>query len=409
MKTISKIAWRNVWRNRMRSGVVLTSVVLGIWAGLFVLAVTLGMLEQQKRGTLESQLSHIQIHSDEFLNDIKLEHNFEAAQVSEIDRLLTNNKEVVNYTKRSVIDGTGTTAHGFSNLSIIGVDPEKEVEVTSIHERLIDGNYFTEYKNHPVLVGRQLAEDLHLEVGKTINLSFQDLEKNFIQVGFKVEGIFETPSMGYDKSNLFIRQSDFEQLINAKDTYIHEYAINVVDLKNVNEIVDDFNAEMTSATAQSWSTISPELSYRDETGEMGMMVILVIIVFALSFGIVNTMLMAVLERKREIGMLLCVGMNKRSVFTMIVMETVFLAVAATPIGLLLSWISITYFGNKGINLEVVGDALYKAGMDSMVYPTVNSGAYFTITLMIFIAALIASIIPARRALKYNPAEAVRAV
>ncbi len=409
MKTIIKIAWRNVWRNKLRSGVVLTSVVLGIWAGLFVLAISFGMLEQQKRGMLESQLSHIQIHTNNYLEDVKLNHQFSDSQLTQIETVLSKNKDIVNYSKRSISEGTGTTAHGFSNLKIIGVTPEIEKQVTSIHSRLIKGTYFTKYKNRPVLIGRQLAEELHLEVGKTMNISFQDKDRNFIEAGFKVEAIFGTPSQSFDKSNVFIKTEDFTNLIASQNPYIHEYAININELDQSTEVSNLITNEIKDATAQNWAIIAPELSFMNETSEASLMVILVIIVFALTFGIVNTMLMAILERKRELGMMLCVGMNKQKVFLMIVMETLFLALAAAPIGLLTSWGSITYFGKVGINLDSVGDALYKAGYDSMVFPEVASSAYLNITVMIIIASLIASIIPARKALKYNPAEAVRAV
>jgi len=409
MNTIIKIAWRNVWRNKLRSGVVFTSVVLGIWAGLFVLAISYGMLEQQKRGMLESQLSHIQIHSNNYLEDVKLNHQFSDSQLNQIETVLSKNKDIVNYSKRSISEGTGTTAHGFSNLKVIGVTPEIEKQVTSIHSRLIEGTYFTKYKNRPVIIGRQLAEELHLEIGKTMNISFQDKDRNFIQAGFKVEGIFGTPSQSFDKSNVFIKTEDFTELIASQTPYIHEYAINLNEVEKSTKIARLITKKIKGSTAQNWAIIAPELSFMNETSEASLMIILVIIVFALTFGIVNTMLMAILERKRELGMMLCVGMNKQKVFLMIVIETLFLAIAAAPIGLLISWGSITYFGNVGIDLDSVGDALYKAGHDSMVFPEIESSAYINITVMIITASLLASIIPARKALKYNPAEAVRAV
>lgn len=148
MITIFKIAWRNIWRNKLRSSVVLISIMLGIWAGLFVMAMSEGMLEQQKRGTLQSQLSHLQIHSDAFLADIKLKNKFSANQISELETVLGKNNEVANYTKRSIVEGTGTTAHGFANLKILGINPEVEKTVTNIHERLIEGTYFTKYKTN---------------------------------------------------------------------------------------------------------------------------------------------------------------------------------------------------------------------------------------------------------------------
>lgn len=409
MNTIIKIAWRNVWRNKLRSGIVFTSVVLGIWAGLFVLAISFGMLEQQKRGMLESQLSHLQIHTNDYLEDIKLNHQFTDSQINKIETTLSNHKDVINFCKRSISEGTGTTAHGFSNLKVIGINPENEQQVTSIKNRLTDGTYFTKYKNRPVLIGRQLAEELHLEVGKTMNISFQDKDHNFIEAGFKVEGIFSTPSQPFDQSNVFIKFEDFTNLIASETPYIHEYAVNVSQVQKSAEISTSLTNQIKDVTAQNWAVIAPQLSFLHETSEASLMVILVIIVFALTFGIVNTMLMAILERKRELGMMLCVGMNKKKVFLMIVIETLFLSVAAAPIGLLISWASINYFGKVGINLDSVGDALYKAGYDSMVYTEIASSAYINITVMIVLASLIASIIPARKALKYNPAEAVRAV
>ncbi|MDX1349176.1 MAG: FtsX-like permease family protein [Putridiphycobacter sp.] len=409
MKTIIKIAWRNVWRNRLRSGVVFGSVVIGIWAGLFVVAMSQGMLAQQKRGMLESQISNIQIHADSYLADPKLENCIPPNELANIETVIASAPEVKHFVKRSITMGTGTTASGFSNLKIMGIDPEKEKETTTISERLLSGSYFTTFKNKPVLIGRELADELNLEVGKSLNLSFQNINGEFVQAGFKVEGIFATPSLQYDKSNLFILQSDFMELVEADAEMIHEYAIVIDDLEKSTAVSESINQKINGAKAQDWAEIAPDISYMDEASELGQNIILVIIVFALAFGIVNTMLMAVLERKRELGMLLCIGMNKTSVFLMIMIETICLSVIAAPIGLMLAWGTITYFGIVGINLESVGDALYKAGIDSMVFTAIDPWAYVTITIFILIASIIAAIVPARKALKYNPAEAVRAV
>ena len=132
-----------------------------------------------------------------------------------------------------------------------------------------------------------------------------------------------------------------------------------------------------------------------------------IILIALAFGIINTMLMAILERKHELGMLISVGMNKRKVFSMILLETLFLTLIATPIGMLLSFWSINYFGKKGIDLSSVAQGLESLGIGSRIYTELPTDLYITITLMTLLVALLSAIIPARRALKLNPAEAVK--
>ena len=119
--------------------------------------------------------------------------------------------------------------------------------------------------------------------------------------------------------------------------------------------------------------------------------------------------MAVLERKKELGMLMSVGLNKRKVFLMIVFETIFISLVAAPIGILLSYLLISYFGIHGIDLSVVGEGLEEFGIGTRIYTKLSLNNYWTISVLTLIVTFLSSLIPARRALKLNPAEAVRAL
>ena len=163
------------------------------------------------------------------------------------------------------------------------------------------------------------AQDLHLELGKSVKLSFQDSEGTFVQTGFKVEGIFNTQSGSFDKSNVFVLRNDLEKLVGVQD-YFHEVAVILNDFQQAKAVAEAINQQEPDLTARTWAQLSPELSFRDEISGAALMVILVIIVFALSFGILNTMLMAVLERKEETGMLMAVGMKRIQVFKMILSD-----------------------------------------------------------------------------------------
>lgn len=408
MKTIIKIAWRNVWRNKLRSGVVFASVVMGIWAGLFVVSLSLGMMEQQKRSIINTQVSHLKIHSNEFIKDEKLNNYISKNDLIELETFLLKNEHVKSVTKRTIVDGTVTTAHGFKNAKIIGINPEEEKLVTTIHSRLDTGTYLNVYKNNPILVGRSLSDDLKLSKGRSVNLSFITAENISMSIGFKTEAIFSSGNGVFDEAHVYVKKADLNELLMTED-YTHEIAIICDDIANSKLVSTAINNQFENITARPWNEVSPELAYTDEMMGTSILIILLIIIFALTFGIVNTMLMAVLERKRELGMLLCVGMNKQKVFIMIMFETVFLALAAAPVGLLISWLFISYFGSHGINLMEVEDAMYQFGYDTMVYTKLEPGIYLTITVMIIIAAMISAIYPARKALKYNPAEAVRAL
>ena len=123
MKTIIKIAWRNVWRNKLRSGVVFASVVMGIWAGLFVVSLSIGMMDQSKRSTIETQVSHLKIHAKSYIKDEKLVNDINPETLVELRKLLADEKRIKSTTERTIVDGTVTTAHGFKNVKIVGVDP----------------------------------------------------------------------------------------------------------------------------------------------------------------------------------------------------------------------------------------------------------------------------------------------
>ena len=169
------------------------------------------------------------------------------------------------------------------------------------------------------------------------------------------------------------------------------------------------NTKFKKNKAESWSEIAPELGYAQEIMGSVIYIFMGIILIALSFGIINTMLMAVLERKKELGMLMSVGLNKRKVFLMIVFETIFISLVAAPIGILLSYLLISYFGIHGIDLSVVGEGLEEFGIGTRIYTKLSLNNYWTISFLTLIVTFLSSLIPARRALKLNPAEAVRAL
>jgi len=134
---------------------------------------------------------------------------------------------------------------------------------------------------------------------------------------------------------------------------------------------------------------------------------MVIILFALGFGIVNTMLMVVLERVKEIGMLMAIGMNRMRVFKMIMLETVYLSLTGGIVGMLLGAGIISFFGKTGIDLSIYAEGLNNIGYASIIYPSIGIDYYVNTVIMVILTGIIASLYPARKALKLNPAEAVR--
>ena len=169
------------------------------------------------------------------------------------------------------------------------------------------------------------------------------------------------------------------------------------------------NSQLKGVKIKDWKKIAPELAYADEVMETWLFLIMIIIMLALIFGIINTMLMAVFERRKELGMLMAIGMNKSKGFTLILVETFFLSLIGAPIGMLLGALTINLTSETGIDLSIVGDGLQSVGLSNIIYPIIEPKFYFLTGILVFLFTLIAAIYPSKKALKLKPTEAIRTI
>lgn len=399
-----KIAWRNVWRNKLRSSVVILAIIMGITAGVFAVAFSMGMNNQRTETMLKSMISHIQIHDSLYLEEQELSRTMNPDSIGEV---LEKEAAVKSWTERLVITGMAGSAKTNSGVMIQAIHPEMEKQVTDLYEKLQEGNYLNEGSN-PVLIGRKLADKLDLKLKSKMVLTFQDIDGNLVQERFKVCGIFKSMSSTYDERALFIRMEDGQRLFKANGE-IHEVAIWLGNQERARPLAKKLQKALPEYKVRPWQEASPELGYADETMAMSLNIFMGIIMLALIGSIINTMLMAVLERKRELGMILCVGMNKTKVFLMILYETVFLAAVGGPIGILAAYAIVAYYGNVGIPLSGLEQGMEAFGLGTVVYPEIDSTYLLNIAVMVIITSIIAAIIPGRRAIRLKPAEAVRAI
>ena len=406
MSTLIKIAWRNVWRNKIRSGVVIISIVLGIWAGLFVMAMTLGLNEQRMNGAISTYLSHVQVHDAQYSKEQNI--NYYIQNKEKILNKIESDNNIKAYAKRTIVTAMAANSNGSYGVQIVGINPAEEKKLTSISDKLIEGTYLNKFKRNPIVIGKALADKLDLNLRSKIVITLQDINSNIVSTSFRVEGIFKTSSSMFDEATLFVKMDDLEQ-ITGLSGQIHEIAILANSINNADKIKSDLSKEIGENKAETWSDIAPELGYANEMMSRFIYIFMGIIFLALAFSIINTMLMAVLERRKELGMLMSVGMNKSRIFSMITLETLFISALATPIGMLLSFWTISYFGEVGIDLSAVAKGLESLGIGTRIYTFLPRQLYINITFLSLLVTFVSALFPARRALKLNPVEAIKAL
>jgi len=469
---ILSVAWKNIWRNKVRSLVVIMAICFGLLGGIVAVAFMNGLLLGRLNDAIKIEVSSLQLHQAAYLENNEIKYVIKDA--GKIMRNIEKYPGVEAVSKRFKAEVMVSSNRSATGAMLIAVEPDKEKKVSELYKHLVDSTskYLEGIKRNPILIGQQLAEKLKVHVRSKLMINAVDINGESIQPVFRVVGIFHTQNTGFDKSNVFIRYDDALRLFGFSNDEAHEIAVLMKDMMETDDIglalkkeytrfkIDrkallrtrndsipeavfeklksiesdkeysyyEFNLEMkqilkpddytnylkqiqavaeTGIDVSVWKTLSPELAMQSTWLDFMMFIFVGIILLALGFGIVNTMLMVVLERVREIGMLIAIGMNRKKVFTMIMYETVFLSLTGGITGIVFSWITITVLNHNGIDLSSISEGLQAIGYPTMIYPSVDFNGYLQVAVMVVLTGILASVYPAWHAIRLKPAEAIR--
>lgn len=404
MSVLIKIAGRNIWRSRKRSLIIMSAVSIGLWAGIFMVAFYNGIIEQRINNAITKELSHLQLHNPAFRKEYEIKLTIPEGR--KVLKTICKQSGVKAAAGRIIIKGMIASAAGSSGITINGVMPKEEQQLTKLAKKIIEGSYFNNQKSNEILISKKTAKKLKLKLNKKTILTFQDKEGNLASGAFRVCGIYKTVNGPYDDSNIFIKINDVDSLAGIPND-LNEIAI----LLQSNTILDEKQQRLQhifpKTEIKSWKEIAPELGLTVSVGNQMAYILMGIILLALAFGIINTMMMAVLERNREIGMLLALGMNKFKIFLMILLETIFLIFVGCPLGIMLAFITIAITNKNGIDFSRYIEVYSSFGYEPVTYPNLTLNQFGTIMGLVIITALFSAVFPAIRAMKLNPAESLK--
>ncbi|MCK5846354.1 MAG: ABC transporter permease [Bacteroidales bacterium] len=469
---VLEIAWKNIWRSKLRSLVVIAAIGIGLLGGITAVAFMNGLLIGRIDDALEIETASLQLHNADFMENSELE--FLIGNTDDIIRDIEKDSSVKAVSKRLIIETMISSNRSAAGVKLLGIEPEKEKLVSRLYQNLADSNsmYFEGVKRRPILIGYKLAQKLKVHVRSKLAVNVVDINGVSVRNVFRVVGIFKTQNTGFDEMNVFVRFSDMQKMLGIDDDKAHEIAVLLKEMLNSEQLKESMQREYTKykidekallkirndsipldiyskismysgdieyskvlfetklkeaisaeyydqyskqlytacetgINISSWKQISPELAMQTTWMDFVVYVFVGIILAALGFGIINTMLMVVLERVREIGMLIAIGMNRRKVFSMIILESVMLSLVGGFIGILLGIITVTFLNSKGLDMSVFSEGMQALGYPSLVYPTIGFGSYVQITIMVIITGVLAAIYPALHAVRLNPSEAIK--
>ena len=399
------LSWKNVWRNKLRSLTVIAAVALGVFAGVFIIALMNGMIDGRLEAIVRTEYSSVQIHNPEFLANTDF-----SRRILDADKVVQRVSDVYHVTgvsKRLVISSMIASAESNTGVKILGIIPDAERKVTNVSEKIIEGSYFVSSKKNAIVIGKKLAEKLKVGLTKKVIITLQDVDMNITGGAFRVVGIYETDNSLFDESTVFTRYNDLCALTGLDTTEAHEIAILVDKDSNAGIVKDILKFDYPELDIQDWTQLSPEAGYLISAMNQFLYIFIIVIMLALCFGIVNTMLMAVLERVKELGMLMAIGMNRFRIFFMIMLETVYLSITGGFIGIICGYFLCRYLEKAGLDLYFWEEAYRSIGYSSVIYPKIELNMIAFTALMVILTGLFSTLYPAYKALKLNPADATR--
>lgn len=412
-----KLCWKNIWRSQRRTFITVSAIGLGVMSMVFLRNYYDSFHQQLVSNVIRYQSGHLVISATDFQKH--QQPNLYIKNVEPAFQWISHREEVAAASERVFVNGLLSASQGSSNIMYMGVDPAKERKVTEFSSNIIKGEYLKEGETKGIVIGKVLSEQLKVDVGSKVVALSQGIDGSIGNELFHVTGIFESQSDA-DKMLAFINISDARALTAIPPEGAHQITVILKDAGNIDKMRDAYLARFPNPSEElksdseilSWKEIQKHILAMMELEKAVNRLIMMVILFVAALGIANSILMNIMERTREFGVMMAIGTSRKEVVGMVVVETLLLCTVGVAIGNLLAMGLTTYFGHIGFDLKWLTSANIVLGgaiVQTVSYPSIVWMNSLVVTSLIFLLAVFASIIPARHISRLSPVKALRSL
>jgi ABC-type lipoprotein release transport system permease subunit len=369
-------------------------------------ALTRGMVSDMVHDGLRTLPGQVQAHNPEYRDDPSIS-NLLSMSDAEIKESFAD-ADFAGWAARVRVPAIISSERESRGVTLLGVDPLQEASISAIGSNVTEGRNLESADDNGVVIGRKLADKLDTEIGKRIVLMSQDPSNEIADRGFRVVGLFKANLEANEEAFVFVGKKAAQKMLRIGDQ-VSEVAVVGDDYRDVAALQADVSARLGDATETlTWQELNTYLASMLRVMDGFVLVWMIVIFLALSFGLVNTLAMAVFERVREIGLMLALGMRPASILGQIIVESVFLLALGLVIGNALSYASIIPL-QDGIDISAVAKGMEMMGASSVLYPELLMKDVVMANIVVLLLGFIASLSPAWRASRYEPIEAITKV
>ena len=404
-----KIAWRNIWRSKRRSVLTILAVAFSCTILVFFLSLQRSSWEASVNANASIFQGHLQVQRVGYNEFPDMEKLISAAAALE-----------AQLGSLSGVRAAGLRAFGFAVVSsaersygaqIVGVEPQREMLLSTIPGLIKSGGYFTPGPQYQAVIGASLAANLKVAVGDELTILGQTAQGSVAAAILKIEGIFDTGVGELDRNLIQIGLADFQELFEMPDQ-AHALVINLnsaAALPEVEQRIKTILGTERDLTVLNWEQLSPGLKQAIELDMSFGWLFYTSLVLIGTFSVLNTFLMSILERTREYGLLMALGLTPLRLLSTVMLESALLLGCGLLAGISCGAALVIYYGIKGFQVPGSEEIMQTFNLSTAVHPSLSVAALTLGPLMILFFGLAAALLPALRIRKISPVEALRAI
>ena len=395
------LGMRNVWRNPKRSLITLLAIVIGIWSALSLAAFSRGLGLQMIDEAIFNLTGDIKFQHPSYVDDPVVDFRIENPE--KILEMAKGNQRIDEVASRVRLPGVVMSERESAGVEIVGISPSEEIGFSFIGEAVAEGRTLRGPSDTGIIVGRAMLEKLETKLGRRVVLMTEAVDDSLADRGFRIIGVYDAKLESTERAFVFVGRETLQKLVGIGS------AVSSVTLGMVHEDAPEislgFKEQFPELQVSTWRELEPLVVAMVDMQDGILLIWYGIVVVAISFGLINTLFMAVFERTRELGMLRALGMRPNGVLFQIVFESVALMLLGALIGNAISWVSVWMF-RDGIDLSAFASGLEMTGLSKIVYPTLLLEDVILANVVIIVVGALSSLYPAWKAARMKPVESL---
>ncbi len=398
---IVRLSWRNLWRHRRRNLMLFMAILIAIAACLLLGSLIRGMQHDMTRDAVENLSGNLKVLAPGYRDDPSIERGFTVGKSFRPD---IPSAEVLGWTRRVRVPAVVISERETRGITLVGIDPADERTMSFLADASIRGEMLQNRDDSRILLGVELAARLETTVGRRVVVMTQGADGLNREVGYRIAGLYDAPGTALEKTFAFTGIRALQKMLGTRD--VTEISVRLRNDKYTAAADRALSKQMAPRDVLSWRQLDPQAAAMVEFSDVGVTIWFVILLLALAFGLINSLITAVLERVREFGMLRALGMRPSAVVVQVVIESVLIVVFALLGGIVVG-IGLIHYLSAGIDLSNYAEGVEMWGMRGRLIPHLVIGDIVTLTSLALALAVIASAYPAWRAVRIKPLDALR--